>query len=70
MSVKGLVHEFPELLRIVFQDLSAFFKCDAGGRVTAFIHNVAGGLIGDEFNVNVFSIEIFQQVNNVAVIRD
>ena len=70
MAAEGLVDEFPEGLRILVEHFRAFFVGEALRAVAAVIGHVAGSLVGHQVHVDIFLVQVFEEVDDVAVIGD
>ena len=70
MPPQGFVHQLPELLRVMVQQLRPLGEGQPLGAVSAVIGDVAGGLVAEQVHVHIVFVQVFQQVHHVAVIGD
>ena len=67
---EGLVDEFCESFGIFVEHVCSLLKGEALRAVAAVVSHVTAGLVAHEIDVDVFVIEIFEQVDNVAVVSN
>ncbi|KAF5038827.1 hypothetical protein DSECCO2_550220 [anaerobic digester metagenome] len=70
MPDERFVNQLAEALLIIFEHFGTLCKRETLRAVAAVIRYMAGGLIGQQINVDVAIDGIFQQVDNVAIIGD
>ena len=67
---QSFVYKFLEAFWVFVQHFGTLFKGQTLWAVTAVVWYMAGSLVGEQVNVDVFLQQVFQQVNNVAVVSD
>ncbi|MPM57010.1 hypothetical protein SDC9_103827 [bioreactor metagenome] len=67
---QGLIHQLAEAVGVFIQHLGALLEGQALRAVASVIGDVAGGLVAQKVNVDIFLIEVLQQIHHVAVIGD
>ncbi len=65
-----LVDQLLEALGCLVQHLGALLKGQSLRAVAAVVRDVAGGLVGEQVDVDVFLDQVLQQVDDVAVVSD
>ena len=66
VMTQSFVYKFLEAFWVFVQHFGTLFKGQTLWAVTAVVWYMAGSLVGEQVNVDVFLQQEFQQVNNIA----
>ena len=67
---QGLIDQFDKLLSVLGEETRSLLKADALRAVAAVVRNVAGGLVGEKFDLLVVIDRVLQEIHDVAVERN
>ena len=70
MSAQALVDEPLEALAIVRDEIAAFVEADASGNIATVVGHMAGGLVGDQVDLDPLLVDVLEEVDHVATVGD